>query len=45
MSGFVHVDVREDRARWIDYGKDRQDGEGAEHGPEHGEAGEAANGG
>jgi uncharacterized protein YcbK (DUF882 family) len=38
VSGFVHVDVREDHARWIDYGRNRQDGEGAEHGPEHGEA-------
>ena len=46
VSGFVHVDVREEKGRWIDYGKDRQDGEGAEHGPTHaGEAGEAANGG
>ena len=37
VSRFVHVDVREDQQRWIDYGKDRQDGEGAEHGPQHGE--------
>jgi uncharacterized protein YcbK (DUF882 family) len=45
VSGFVHVDVREEHVRWIDYGKDRSDGEGAEHGPERGEAAEAANGG
>jgi uncharacterized protein YcbK (DUF882 family) len=37
VSGFVHVDVRDETTRWIDYGKNRQDGEGAEHGPEHGE--------
>ena len=37
VSRFVHVDVREEPQRWIDYGKDRQDGEGAEHGPQHGE--------
>ncbi|HEX2657887.1 MAG TPA: DUF882 domain-containing protein [Polyangia bacterium] len=37
VSRFVHVDVREGQQRWIDYGKDRQDGEGAEHGPQHGE--------
>jgi uncharacterized protein YcbK (DUF882 family) len=32
VSGFIHVDVRDDQARWTDYGKDREDGEGAEHG-------------
>jgi len=37
VSGFVHVDVREDRSRWTDYGRNRSDGEGTEHGPEHGE--------
>lgn len=37
VSRFVHVDVREEAMRWIDFGKDRQDGEGAEHGPQHGE--------
>jgi uncharacterized protein YcbK (DUF882 family) len=42
VSGFVHVDVRDDHARWIDYGRNRQDGEGAEHGPEHGEPTEVA---
>ena len=36
VSGFIHVDVRDVRTRWIDYGVNRQDGEGAEHGPEHG---------
>ncbi|HXJ19363.1 MAG TPA: DUF882 domain-containing protein [Polyangia bacterium] len=42
VSGFVHVDVRDERARWIDYGRNRQDGEGAEHGPQHGEPTEVA---
>jgi uncharacterized protein YcbK (DUF882 family) len=37
VSGFVHVDVRDDNARWTDYGQNRQDGEGTEHGPSHGE--------
>lgn len=37
VSGFVHVDVREERSRWTDYGRNRSDGEGTEHGPEHGE--------
>ena len=37
VSRFVHVDVREETMRWTDFGKDRQDSEGAEHGPEHGE--------
>jgi len=41
VSGFVHVDVRDETTRWIDYGKNRQDGEGAEHGPEHGETARA----
>jgi uncharacterized protein YcbK (DUF882 family) len=40
VSGFVHVDVRDQFTTWTDYGRDRQDGEGAEHGPEHGERGE-----
>lgn len=35
VSGFIHVDVRDDRARWTDYGKNRQDGEGVEHAPDH----------
>jgi uncharacterized protein YcbK (DUF882 family) len=37
VSGFVHVDVRDQFTTWIDYGRDRADAEGAEHGPEHGE--------
>jgi uncharacterized protein YcbK (DUF882 family) len=37
VSGFVHVDVRDTFTTWIDYGENRQDGEGAEHGPQHGE--------
>ncbi|HLK91373.1 MAG TPA: DUF882 domain-containing protein [Polyangia bacterium] len=37
VSGFVHVDVRDTFTTWIDYGRDRADTEGAEHGPEHGE--------
>lgn len=51
VSGFIHVDVRDTRTRWIDYGQDRMDGEGAEHGASHGtgseqalEPGEAASG-
>jgi uncharacterized protein YcbK (DUF882 family) len=31
-SQFVHVDVRTDRARWIDYSHDRGDAENREHG-------------
>jgi uncharacterized protein YcbK (DUF882 family) len=31
-SQFVHVDVRDERARWIDYSHDKGDGEGREHG-------------
>jgi uncharacterized protein YcbK (DUF882 family) len=37
VSGFVHVDVRDQLTTWTDYGQDRQDTEGAEHGPAHGE--------
>jgi uncharacterized protein YcbK (DUF882 family) len=37
VSGFIHVDVRDDNARWTDYGQNREDGEGKEHGPSHGE--------
>jgi uncharacterized protein YcbK (DUF882 family) len=33
VSGFIHVDVREERVRWTDYGQNRQDSDGAEHGP------------
>src|SRR5262245_52998047 len=32
VSEFVHVDVREQRQYWTDYGKNSQDAEGAEHG-------------
>jgi uncharacterized protein YcbK (DUF882 family) len=32
VSQFVHVDVRTERARWIDYSHDKGDGEGREHG-------------
>ena len=32
VSEFVHVDVREQRQYWTDYGKNSQDTEGAEHG-------------
>lgn len=32
VSQFVHVDVREEKASWTDYGRSRQDGEGSEHG-------------
>ncbi|HVT10557.1 MAG TPA: DUF882 domain-containing protein [Polyangia bacterium] len=42
VSGFVHVDVRDDHVRWIDYGGNRQDREGAEHGPDHAESAETA---
>jgi uncharacterized protein YcbK (DUF882 family) len=31
-SQFVHVDVRTERARWIDYSHDKGDAEGREHG-------------
>jgi uncharacterized protein YcbK (DUF882 family) len=37
VSGFVHVDVRDQLTTWTDYGRDRQDAEGAEHGPQHGQ--------
>ncbi len=40
VSGFVHVDVRDDHVRWTDYGGNRQDREGAEHGPDHAESAE-----
>jgi uncharacterized protein YcbK (DUF882 family) len=32
VSQFVHVDVRTERARWIDFSHDRGDAEGREHG-------------
>ncbi len=37
VSGFVHVDVRDDKSRWTDYTHNKGDGEGTEHGPSHGE--------
>jgi uncharacterized protein YcbK (DUF882 family) len=37
VSQFIHVDVRDDRTRWIDYGSNSKDGEGTEHGGGHGE--------
>jgi len=37
VSGFIHVDVRDDKSRWTDFGQNRSDGEGTEHGPSHGE--------
>jgi uncharacterized protein YcbK (DUF882 family) len=33
VSQFVHVDVRDDKQEWTDYGVNRQDGEGVEHDP------------
>jgi uncharacterized protein YcbK (DUF882 family) len=46
VSGFVHVDVRDQNSRWTDYGSNRQDGEGTEHGPNHSdEVGGEAGGG
>ncbi len=33
VSKFVHVDVREERHHWTDYGRAREDQEGAEHQP------------
>jgi len=35
VSGFIHVDVRDERMRWIDYGENRRDADGAEHAPRH----------
>jgi len=37
VSGFIHVDVRDDKSRWTDFGQDRSDREGTEHGPSHSE--------
>jgi uncharacterized protein YcbK (DUF882 family) len=42
VSGFIHVDVRDNRTRWIDYGQDRADADGAEHDPAHSDAVEPA---
>ena len=38
VSQFVHVDVRDDKQEWTDYGENRNDAEGGEHDPSHGEA-------
>ena len=38
VSGFIHVDVRDERMRWIDYGENRRDSDGNEHGPTSGGA-------
>lgn len=35
VSGFIHVDVRDDKSRWTDFGPNRPDGEGTEHGASH----------
>ena len=35
VSQFIHVDVRDERTRWIDYGENRRDADGAEHAPRH----------
>jgi uncharacterized protein YcbK (DUF882 family) len=35
VSQFVHVDVRDEKSFWTDYGQNRQDGEGVEHDPAH----------
>lgn len=32
-SQFVHIDVRDERQYWTDYGPSREDAEGTEHGP------------
>jgi uncharacterized protein YcbK (DUF882 family) len=37
VSGFVHVDVRDQHSRWTDYSSKSDDNEGTEHGPSHGE--------
>jgi uncharacterized protein YcbK (DUF882 family) len=38
VSQFVHVDVRDVAQEWTDYGENRWDAEGGEHGPGHGNA-------
>ena len=42
VSQFIHVDVRDERMRWIDYGENRRDADGAEHAPQHGNVAEDA---
>ena len=38
VSQFVHVDVRDDKQEWTDYGENRMDAEGGEHDPSRGHA-------
>jgi uncharacterized protein YcbK (DUF882 family) len=38
VSQFVHVDVRDDKQEWTDYGENRWDAEGGEHDPSRGHA-------
>jgi uncharacterized protein YcbK (DUF882 family) len=38
VSQFVHVDVRDEKQEWIDYGENRWDAEGGEHDPSRGNA-------
>lgn len=40
VSGFIHVDVRDERMRWTDYGMNRFDSERTEHGSARGEVAE-----
>jgi uncharacterized protein YcbK (DUF882 family) len=40
VSGFIHVDVRDERMRWTDYGANRFDSERTEHGTAQGEVAE-----
>jgi uncharacterized protein YcbK (DUF882 family) len=38
VSQFVHVDVRDEKQEWTDYGENRWDAEGGEHDPSRGES-------
>jgi uncharacterized protein YcbK (DUF882 family) len=38
VSQFVHVDVRDEKQEWTDYGVNRNDSEGGEHDPNHAKA-------
>ena len=38
VSQFVHVDVRDDKQEWTDFGENRWDAEGGEHDPSRGDA-------
>jgi uncharacterized protein YcbK (DUF882 family) len=40
VSQFVHVDVRDEKQEWTDYGENRWDAEGGEHDPSRGESAE-----